>query len=97
MTDEDQLLLKDLKANMQQLFESYKVLEDKNKLLQEDILNLESRVKTLEQEKKDIGRENEQLKIANRLLSKKDESQEAKQKINFLVREIDKCIALLNK
>lgn len=97
MTDEDQLLLKDLKAKVQELFDGYKILEQKNKLLQEDVLNLENKVKELEQDKIDIGQKNEQLKIANRLLSKQDENQEAKQKINFLVREIDKCIALLNK
>jgi len=37
------------------------------------------------------------LKIAKSITTGDEESQEAKQKINKLVREIDKCIALLNR
>jgi hypothetical protein len=51
----------------------------------------------MEQQKLELGREIEQLKVANRLLAENDANGEAKQKINFLIREIDKCIALLNK
>jgi len=97
MTEEDRLLLVDLKTNMQQLFESVNQLDDEKKLLEHKILNLNNEIKELEQEKSDLNRKNEQLKIATQLLSENDESKEAKQKIDFLVREIDKCIALLNK
>ena len=48
-------------------------------------------------EKAGLSRENEKLKLANRILSKSDENMEAGKKINKIVREIDKCIALLNK
>jgi len=51
----------------------------------------------LEQERLEIGHKNEQLKVANQLLSENEDNREAKQKINSLIREIDKCIALLNK
>jgi len=97
MTEEDHLLLKDLKTNTQQLFKGFNALENEKSLLEEKILNLKSEIKTLEQEKSELSRKNEQLKVATQLLSENEERQEAKQKINFLVREIDKCIALLNK
>ncbi len=97
MTEEDHLLLKDLKTNTQQLFKGFNALENEKCLLEEKILNLKSEIKTLEQEKSELSRKNEQLKVATQLLSENEERQEAKQKINFLVREIDKCIALLNK
>ena len=58
---------------------------------------LKSEIEILEKDKLDLGQKNEQLKIATLLLSGVDENREAKQKINRLVREIDKCIALLNK
>ena len=97
MTEEDNLLLNDLKVNTQQLFQEYGNLENKIKLLENKVLDLESDIKLLEKDKLEISRKNEQLKIATHLLSGVDENREAKQKINKLVREIDKCIALLNE
>ncbi|HPF50843.1 MAG TPA: hypothetical protein PK335_04670 [Draconibacterium sp.] len=97
MTEEDRLLLNDLKSNMQQLFSAYKKLEQEKKNLQLEFEELQNKLENLEHEKSEIGQQNEQLKIANQLLSQNDESSEAKQKINFLIREIDKCIALLNR
>ena len=61
------------------------------------MLGLNSDIELLEKDKLELSQKNEQLKIATHLLSGVDENREAKQKINKLVREIDKCIALLNK
>lgn len=97
MTEEDQLLLNDLKANTQQIFKEFNQLENEKSLLEKKILSLKNEIELLKQEKSEFGRRNEQLKIATQLLSVNDENKEAKQKINFLVQEIDKCIALLNK
>ena len=97
MTKEDRLLLNALKQNTQHLFRLYNNLEQKKKLLQEQIATLHKEINKLEQERLEIGRKNEQLKIANQLLSGNEDNREAKQKINSLIREIDKCIALLNK
>lgn len=97
MTAEDLLLLNDLKTNTQQLFNSFNELELEKKELEQQILKLKEEVEKLEQEKLELGQKNEQLKIATQMLSGDNGNEEAKQKINFLVREIDKCIALLNK
>ena len=97
MTNEDKLLLDDLKANTQRLFKDFNILENEIKSLEDRVLGLNYDIKLLETEKSELSRKNEQLKIATLLLSGVDENREAKQKINKLVREIDKCIALLNK
>ena len=97
MTEEDNLLLNDLKANTQRLFQEFRNLENETKLLENKVLDLKSEIELLEKEKSELSRKNEQLKIATHLLSGVDENREAKQKINKLVREIDKCIALLNR
>lgn len=97
MTEEDNLLLNDLKANTQQLFQEFRILEKETKLLEEKVLDLKSEINLLEKDKSELSQKNEQLKIATHLLSGVDENREAKQKINRLVREIDKCIALLNE
>ena len=97
MTDEDRLLLNDLKANIQQLFNEFEQLNSEKKLLENKVVTLKNEIELLEQTKANLNRSNEQLDIANRILSGNDENRKAKQKINSLIREIDKCIALLNK
>lgn len=97
MTEEDRLLLNNLKSRTQQIIEAYRKLEVDKSKLHEEFEELQIKLSDLEHEKSELGRENEQLRIANQLLSGTDENREAKQKINFLIREIDKCIALLNK
>jgi predicted nucleic acid-binding Zn-ribbon protein len=97
MTEEDNLLLNDLKANTQQLFQQFNHLEEEITTLKNKVLSLKSEIELLEKDKLEMSQKNEQLKIATVLLSGVDENRVAKQKINKLVREIDKCIALLNK
>ncbi|MBT3384029.1 MAG: hypothetical protein HN778_07775 [Prolixibacteraceae bacterium] len=97
MTEEDRLLLIELKENTQQLFKEYNYLKTEKNLLEERVLELKNDVGLLEREKSELGQKNEQLKIAAHILSGIDENRVAKLKINKLIREIDKCIALLNK
>jgi predicted nucleic acid-binding Zn-ribbon protein len=97
MTDEDRLLLNELRANVQQLFQEYKNLKEEKKMLEGSVSVLTQEIARLEQEKADLGQKIEKMKIANRILAGNDRDGEAKKKINALVREIDKCIALLNK
>ena len=97
MTDEELLLLNNLKINVRQFFIEFENVENENKALEKTILGLKQEIELLKQEKSEISKKNEQLRLATHLLSGVDENREAKQKINKLVREIDKCIALLNK
>lgn len=97
MTEEDRLLLKELKANVQRLFQEYERLKTVNHSLETRAKDLISEIARLQDEKDDLYSQNENIKLANQILSGKDENGEAKRKINKLVREIDKCIALLNK
>ena len=97
MTEEEQILLKDLKKNVQQFFNEFANVENEKRVLEKNVLNLKHEIELLKQEKSELSRKNEQLRLATHLLSGVDENREAKQKINKLVREIDKCIALLNK
>ncbi|MFW6290256.1 MAG: hypothetical protein ACOC0R_04745 [Mariniphaga sp.] len=97
MTDEDRLLLKNLKANVQRLFQEYERMKADYRSLEEKVAALNNEIVILQDEKADLNRENEKIKLANHILAAKDENGEAKKKLNSLVREIDKCIALLNK
>jgi regulator of replication initiation timing len=97
MTEEDSILLNDLKANTGRLFREFEALENQIGLLENQIQDLKKEIKSLKEEKSELSQKNEQLRIATLLLSGVDENREAKKKINRLVREIDKCIALLNR
>jgi len=97
MTEEDRLLLNDLKANLQQMFQSFEKLEIEKEMLEEKIVRLRDEIKTLRQQKFELDQKQEKLKFANIVLSGTDENREAKNRINKIVREIDKCIALLNR
>jgi len=65
------------------------VLEKENSELNKLLNNLENKIKETE-------KENIALKI-NQSLEKNNNPSELKKKINEMVREIDKCIAYLNK
>ena len=97
MTDEDRLLLNELRANVHGLFQEYENRKAEIKALEGKVSVLTQEIARLEQEKTVLDQKNEKLKIANRILAGKDKGGEAKKRINTLVREIDKCIALLNK
>lgn len=97
MTDEEQLLLNNLKLNVQRFFKEFAKVENEKKELEKNVLNLKHEIEKLQNEKSEISHKNEQLRLATHILSGVDENREAKQKINRLIREIDKCIALLNK
>lgn len=97
MTDEDRLLLNKLRANVQRLFQEYEKLKAENKMLEGNVSVLTQEIARLEQEKTNLGQKMEKMKIANHILAANDKDGEAKKRINTLIREIDKCIALLNK
>ena len=97
MTEEYRLFIHDLKANIQQLFREFGQLEAEKEQLEQNIVGLKAEIELQKQEIEKISKDNEKWKTANRILSGSDENREAKQKINKLIREIDKCIALLNK
>jgi hypothetical protein len=55
------------------------------------------KLETLTREKEDLDHRYNTLKLAKSLTGDGKDSQDAKLKINRIVREIDKCIALLNR
>ena len=97
MTEEERLFLIDLKSNTQKLFHEITEMESEKEQLEKDVIALNREIETQKQENSELSQKIEQLKLATQLLSGVDENKEARQKLNKLIREIDKCIALLNK
>ena len=65
-------------------------LKRDNSLLKEAIQDKEARIKELETK-------NERIKLSGALLGEGENATEAKKKITELAREIDRCVALLNR
>ncbi|MDP2114390.1 MAG: hypothetical protein Q8K69_10075 [Bacteroidota bacterium] len=61
------------------------------------IESLEETINHLRQENSLLEQKYENVKLAKMLVASDDDNKDAKSKIQKLVREIDKCIALLNK
>jgi hypothetical protein len=96
MTEKDQHLIDELKLNIRRLIKSLE--ESRNEL--ETIRNvnkkLESNIVANKEEFEVLKKRYENLKVAKALAEGDPENQAAKQKITKLIREVDKCIALLN-
>ena len=82
--------LESLVANYQQLNEELKASNQKVDFLSKQ---LDEHNQTIQQ----LNEKNKVLKLSSSIQGEQGDNKEAKQKINELVREIDKCIALLNK
>jgi phage shock protein A len=97
MTEEERLFLVDIKSNTRKLFHEITGLESDKERLGKQIDELNKEIEITKKENSELSQKIEQLKLATHLLSGVDENKEARLKLNKLVREIDKCIALLNK
>ena len=91
-------------AVLNSIKEKVHMLMSNNSSLKEQKIQLETKVSelknTLEQQKSEIESFNgkaKMLKMAKSLGGNSEKNTEMKLKINELVREIDKCISLLNK
>ena len=82
--------LESLVANYQQLKEDLKASNQKVDVLSKQ---LDEHNQTIQQ----LNEKNKVLKLSSSIQAEQGDKKAAKQKINELVREIDKCIALLNK
>lgn len=90
-------VLDSVKEKVHQLMSNNSSLKSENNKLEREVTDLKN---TLEQQKSEIEGFNEKvkmLKMAKSLGGDSENNKEMKLKINELVREIDKCISLLNK
>jgi len=89
-------LLKELRVNLKKLYSLYeRTKSEKQDLLQRNA-DLEELICERDNKIKELEEQNNTIKIAKALVTGED-THDAKIKINRIVREIDKCIALLNK
>lgn len=97
MTERETLLLREFKDKLDKLIGLHQKMKAERQLNLEEIKRLNDQINLLTISNQDLSRKVEDLKFAKSLAGANEDSHEAKIKINRLVREIDKCISLLNK
>lgn len=97
MTNKDQLLINELKYSVRRLIDSLERTKDELDKAKEECRTLNDRLNEKNDEYEAVKKRYENLKVAKAFVEGDPENQAAKQKINKIVREVDKCIALLNQ
>ena len=88
-------VINELNFKIDKLIKLYISSLEQNKSLESKIQDLQSELENLQRENKDLNNKLKTTRVAS-AFSEGNGSYEAKMRINQLVREIDKCIALLN-
>lgn len=97
MTDLEKNLLTDFKLKVMQMMAKHDMLKQEKDQLLRRIGTLEDTVQQLNQKNLLLEQKYENVKMAKMLIATEEDNKEAKNRIQKLVREIDKCIALLNQ
>ena len=95
MTAKEDAVINELNEKIERLIKLYISSLDKNREMEAEAKELQSRIERMKNENIKLHEEIKTLKVAT-AISTGEGSSEAKNRISQLVREIDKCIALLN-
>ncbi|HOK37824.1 MAG: hypothetical protein WHW07_07895 [Bacteroidales bacterium] len=97
MNEEYNKLINRLNENIHRLILLYNESVEENKKIKTELNNKTEKITLLERELSDLKTKYEKLKLAKTIEGTISETGDAKQKLNRIIREIDNCIALLNK
>jgi hypothetical protein len=97
MTEEENKEIQKLKENIKVLITMFENSKNSNQKLIEENQELLKKQHNIDKDLKDLQIKYDTLKVAKAFTGNTEEASEAKLKVNKIVREIDKCIALLNR
>ena len=86
-----------LQNKIERLVSEYQEVKSVNAQLNHKLLSLQDQLEKKRQNVSELKDKNKILKLSASLQGEEQDTQAARQRINELVRELDKCIALLNK
>jgi methyl-accepting chemotaxis protein len=93
---EYQSIIGDLKRKIELIISKYEQIVSENKKLESELANCKYALENSINNIKDLEEKVNRLQIAEAFKSSSQDVKEAKQRIGRIVKEIDKCIALLN-
>ena len=97
MTEEDKKLLNTFEGKLKHLIYLYEELKNENVSLRQLISEKEAEIERVENSRKELEAQYTNLKMARIISVHDNEIRDTKQRLARLVREVEKCIALLNE
>ena len=97
MTEEDKKLVNSFEGKLRHFMFLYEELKQENADLKHLLTQKDEEIKHLELSQKDLEARYTDLKMARTLSLYDKDIKDTKQRLTSLVREIDRCIALLNE
>ena len=97
MTEEDKKLISTFEARLRHLMFLYNQLEQENDQLKQQLVNKNAELAKMKTEQQELEVQYTNLKMARTIRLFDKDIKDTKQRLNSLVREVDKCIALLRK
>lgn len=96
MTKEEEKNLQKLETRVRQFILTYKTLEASQLKLQAALRQKEEQIAQLEEQNKQLQMQYQNLKLAKIMTLDSGDTVAARQRLTRLIKEVDKCIALLN-
>ena len=96
MTDEEKRHMKAFEAKVRQFIEDYRNLKQENADLYTELERKDEEIQTLKSELRQVSSDYANLKVAKMIEISDTELKQARQRIAGLIREVTRCIALLN-
>jgi len=86
-----------LNENIQSLISSYSTIKENNIILSNEVNKLNSELNIYKEKLEEIENKYNNLRLARSIADGDSDDKDVKLKLNRIIREIDNCIALLNK
>ena len=97
MTEEDKKLIGSFEGKLRHFMFLYNELKQENADLKHLLIQKDKEIKSLEQSRKELEAQYTDLKMARTISLYDKDIKDTKQRLSSLVREVDRCIALLNE
>ena len=97
MTDEQLKTIRNFETRVRQVLYLFDKLKEKNEALQMQLAEQKGIIDSLKQENTQLKLKYDNLKVARMISVNPDDFKATKNRLSKLVREVDECIALLNK
>ena len=89
--------LSEIRIKVEKLVEENRLLKNENESMRDRIEGLERTVELQKNTLSELTEQNKLIKLAKKLNPEDSDTEEIKNKVNELIREIDRCIDLLNE
>ncbi len=97
MAENYEEIIVELKLKINKVIDSFEAAKKDNETQKNIVENLRQEISRRDLKIEELEKKLETYKIAKTVVATSDDAHDAKIKINRIVREIDKCISLMNK